>query len=336
MSRSSMRYPRAGFTMIEVLVAVSIIGILIALILPAVQAAREAGRRADCANKLRQIGISFTSHQGNHGSFPSGIRPDALSAGGQLRAGSPALSAHTSLLPYLELTNLFNAINFDGTYLGVSHDNATAFQVQVATFLCPSDSYPSKPGNSYRACVGSMPWELDSRLGGGGAFPGLSSVRPSDIADGLSTTVGFSERVRGSDRPSFDKLRDVWYSGISSIDRPSTSDEMVAACSALRGSPAAFWPAAGQSWSNGRYADTLYNHVMILNALPSDCSADLAFGMPGDISGGAVSARSAHSNGVYVVFMDGSVKFVKNSIDLMVWRALATRSGHEMISVNDM
>ena len=109
---------------------------------------------------------------------------------------------------------------------------------------------------------------------------------------------------------------------------------MMAICDALRDEPGRFWPTAGASWSAGRYTDTLYNHVAPPNCSGPDCSVDNPFGEPGDIGGGAITARSNHPGGVNLLLMDGSVRFLKQGIALPTWRAPASRAGGDSATID--
>lgn len=329
---------RSGFTLIELCAVTAIIAVIVCLTLAAVQVSRESARRATCINNLKQLGLSMAMHHEHFGTYPAAIRPDALSAPGTPRATCP-LSAHTELLPFIDQIQVYNAINFSGQALAISSHNRTAFDVVIGVFVCPSDSRSQHgPCNNYRASVGSSPWEMDSaaQRGGNGAFAGLMQTRAQDFRDGLSHTVGFSERLQGSASGSFDMRRDLWFSGLSNITATVNSDTMAASCAALTGMPALYWDRSGGAWSHGRYGDTLYNHVVRPNWKSADCSADLPFGLPGDMSGGVVAARSSHQGGVHTLIMDGSVRFMKDATDLALWRALATRAGGDVVVEPDM
>jgi len=339
-SFKSSRFRYRAFTLIEVLVATAIIGLLIGLLIPAVQASREASRRAECVNHLKQIGIALASHHSAHGRFPAGITSTHETREGEKTARGP-LSVHYYLLPYLEASSLYNGVNIvlDGTNRRVSSHsaNATVRNTVLNGFLCPSDPNGLRPGNSYRATVGPYAFEFDTSLrvpgGGHGAFPGFDGTTANDFTDGLSQTVGFSERLQGSDSgSSFHRSRDFWFSGIWELRHPSNSDEVVAACAALSTSSPEWWPRSGEDWISARYADTLYNHVGPPNGKGPDCSLNLPFGDPGDLSGGAISARSHHNGGVNALLMDGSVRFVKQDVSLPVWRAIASRAGGEAVA----
>jgi prepilin-type N-terminal cleavage/methylation domain-containing protein/prepilin-type processing-associated H-X9-DG protein len=211
---------RRGFTLIELLVVIAIIAVLIALLLPAVQAAREAARRAQCVNNLKQIGIALHNYHDVVQGLPWGSGP----------WGWNDWSTHVMILPYIEQTSVFNAINFangcaDGNCGG---NNTSAVYNKFNAYLCPSDSdrlTTPQGHNNYVGCAGSAPnsfygWNSQSR-GSSGAWAGIfcfvgvdCSVTPAppcgsangqdpfwlgfrDITDGLSNTAAFSERVKG-------------------------------------------------------------------------------------------------------------------------------------------
>jgi prepilin-type processing-associated H-X9-DG protein len=316
-------------------VVVGVIGLLAALIIPAVQAARESARRAECQNKLKQIGIALAGHAEQTGYYPGAIASDSPDGSSSARIAS----AHLFLLPFLEQTALFNGVNLqvEGRIADLPA-NRTAATTVVDAWLCPSDPGDARPGVNYRAACGPLPYEIDSPPsvvpGGGGVFVGLRHVRPSQITDGLSQTVGFSERLRGSEGSRFDRGRDFWFSEYNKIGHARDADTALEVCGALSGKPLAFWARSGASWLLGRYTDTMYNHVAQPNWSGPDCSLDDEFGAPGDSTGGAFSARSHHPNGVHCLFMDGSVRFQRNAVELKVWRALGSRSGGEVVALD--
>lgn len=336
------RYPRTprGFTLIEVIVVITIIGLLVGIALPAVQAAREAARRSQCVNNLKQIGIGLSGFHAANSRFPFGMEPNIKTSAGQERAHTP-LSVHGQILGYIEQGVLYNQINHnlvDGNSKFRSMMNRTASSIAIDVFVCPSDRAGLSPGNNYRATVGPLPGLHDGTPwpGGGGAFPGLRPTSAQSFSDGLSHTVGFSERTQGSSRESsFDRRRDIWYSGISAILSPASSDEMMDICGSLKSNSPPAWTRMGMNWITGRYADTMYNHVCVPNWNKMDCAADYqGTSELGGISGGAITARSAHPGGVHTLMMDGSVHFVSERVSAEVWRAIASRNGGEAISID--
>ena len=337
---------RRGLTLVEALVVVSILGVLIGLILPAVQAAREAGRKVQCVNNLRQIGIALAAHHASEGRYPAGIRPTGTSRSGEPFAWG-GLSPQCMLLPYLDQSPLFNSLNIpqfpqplsprpSSTAHGV--ENATSAATVVSTFLCPSDWDQLRPGNNYRGCVGIGPgFGSGNGLPSEGVFAGLVQWSLRDVADGASQTIAFAERLRGSGSPKgFDRRRDLWFTGEGPLlGYPDDPGVMATSCRTLTASsPPSRATTLGKSWIAGRFDDTTYNHVFGPNDSAADCSAAPGIHRGGAISNAAASSRSAHPRGVNILLLDGSVRFVKDGIAIATWRALATRHGSEAVSAD--
>ena len=334
---------RDGFTLVEALVVMSIIGLLIALLLPAVQAARESSRRATCTNNLKQIGIGITNFQSSQGHFPFGVRPDGRDPITRQFFSKSLISVHVQLLPYIEQRSLFDSINLPLDINSVASSaadssngprNATAYRTELSVFLCPSDQSLLFPGNNYRATVGPYPGEFDSTAqpGGFGAFPALISLSPSNFTDGLSNTIGFSERIRGGGLTT-ETSADVWYSSISDLVPSVQSDFLYNVCSS-RHTGVPFFNKLGSGWARGLFGETLYNHVSTPNGSATDCSASHEPSDPANFSICSLSARSYHSNGVNCLFMDGSVRFLRSGVQASVWRGLSTRSASEPMSAD--
>lgn len=333
---------RAAFTLIEAVVVVGIIGLLIAITMPAVQSSREAGRRVHCANQLKQIGVALAAHHNIHRRFPAGMLT-------MVQTHAEPMSVLAQLLPLLEESNLYNELNTEIYHRDPNVKfhvfsltlNTTAMSRRVGLFVCPSDGVASgsTPSSNYRACVGPNPAMHDGTPwpGGGGAFAGLIPLSAADVKDGLSRTAGLSERLIGRGLGhAFDRSRDLWYSEYSKLNLLIKSDEMAAVCASLNSTPSIYASRMGAYWFYGSYGNTLYNHVYPPNFRGTDCSA------AGEsdryligISSSAISARSAHPQGVHVLLMDGSLRFVRDSISVPVWRALASRSGGEVVSLDD-
>lgn len=334
-----------GFTLIELLVVIAIIAILIGLLLPAVQQAREAARRAQCKNNLKQFGLAIHNYESSVGSFPPG------------RTGFPMVfSAHAQLTPFFDAANLFRTIDFNTAPSFIEPPvqpysaNVVAAMTKVPLFLCPSD-LSSVPGDSYAptnyvVCTGSGsdPTSRYIRAGDGVMYdPKLGGiVKFRDVVDGLSNTVAMSEQLLGNGASA----GGGGATGIATVI-PGTTAPVNPARQILNlttnqpsGGPytaandtspttcvvgaTGFWSGIrGAKWMNGHYGDTLYNHGLGPNSNSFDC---------GNTSGavGLTAARSHHPGGVNVLLSDGSGRFISNNIDISIWRGMATRAGSEI------
>ena len=297
---------RSGFTLIEMLVAVSIIGILIALLIPAVQAARDAARRAACLNNLKQIGLGIHQHAEAHGKFPC--------AGG---IGGRANSIWVQILPYVEQAALYNSLNQEALALA---SNYTVLQIPPGLYFCPSDASRQIPwAVNYAANQGRWTYEEGSN-GGDGAFIG-KYLTARDVTDGLSNTAGVSEWNTGprdmrEDRKESSKyaLKRVYSDPVADLDA------FIRDCTNLVDvDPKSMFPSKGYSWIDGPVlGGSTYNHTMVPNG--NSC---WALG-PMDAS----TAGSFHGV-VNVLFMDGGVRAVKPTVNPAAWRAIGTRAGGE-------
>jgi prepilin-type N-terminal cleavage/methylation domain-containing protein len=301
-----------GFTLVELLVVIAVIGVLVALLLPAVQAAREAARRASCGNNLRQLGIALHNYHDTLGGLPVARNPWPL-----------VHSALSRLLPYTEQENLQRLVDFT---VPVSHaNNQAASHTAVKLLICPSDGITGRiPGSShggtnYVVNNGSGTVAAGLIASGDGLFT-QSTLGFRDVIDGLSNTAAMSESVLGNGMTSTgpkpgDYRREV-------LEVPGGNDPTPAECDAGAG----VWSGQrGGQWIDGHYGNSLYNHFFPPNAGTWDC---------GNASGnkGLWSARSWHPGGVEVLVCDSSVRFVPSTIHLDVWRGLATRGGGEVAS----
>jgi len=308
---------RPGFTLIELLTVVGIIGVLLGLLLPAVQAAREAARRVQCVANLRQIGLALHNYHAVHDRFPTSQLPDKS---GVQRNGFSELSF---ILPHLEQGPLFNALNFDFAAVEgpdyPTEENHTARNTRVATFLCPSDGETNHISN-YRFNRGRFgEWTT------GESYDGAFGTAPSQatITDGLSNTAFVSERVAGDFDPgSQDSVRNVKSPSHGSPGVIIRSDaQFIPIC--LADSPGNWDGTAGRYWlfSGAMYGN--YSH----NGTPNDRRPSCGFGTRGDWgTGGLNPPRSYHSGGVNVLMGDGRVTAVADGIAPGVWTAMGTRS----------
>ena len=316
---SFRRHRGRGFTLIELLVVIAIIAVLIALLLPAVQQAREAARRVQCKNNLKQIGLAIHNYESSLRLFPPG------------RLGFPMVfSAQAQLLPYMDGSSLYNLLDFNkapnfGTPSAPMTQNEIAARTTISGYLCPSD-FGQINGNdfgptNYVACAGSGTGTANSINTGNGVMYSRSKIRPRDVLDGMSNTVCFSEQMLGiGGNPS--------STGASPQD---ASGEMLELVGATPTTAAACVPGGGTwsgmrgaKWLNGHYGDTLYNHFYGPNSRQFDCgNKSHNFGL--------TAARSRHTGGVHVLLCDGSARFISENIDLTIWRGLGTRAGGEVL-----
>jgi len=309
----------AGFTLVELLTVIAIIGILIALLLPAIQVAREAARRASCTNNLRQLGVALHVYHDTLGSFPPGRLTYPL-----------VYSPQARLLPYLEQANLKELINFNVTFVGADDPNwanATAAKTTISTYVCPSDAerVPGKyyGATSYVGTVGSGLVDKGNLNAGeiDGVFFRNSAIKFKHLVDGATHTIAFSETILGNGTPSAtgsqprDPQREV-------LLLPNTTPTTPENCK----NPGAgsWWADRGIRWMQGSYGYSLYNHFYLPNSETCDCNtASRAFGL--------TAARSNHPGGVNVLLCDGSARFVGETLELNVWRSLATRRGEDYV-----
>jgi prepilin-type N-terminal cleavage/methylation domain-containing protein/prepilin-type processing-associated H-X9-DG protein len=322
--------PRRGaFTLIELLVVIAIIGVLIALLLPAVQSAREAARRAQCVNNLKQLGIAVHMYADSHSMFPPASQGPIYQ-----------FSTLARLTPYLEQGGLFAALNFDlglrVTSNGPIHpQNTTATRTVVSTYLCPSD-----PNNRAILDPDQRPYNYMGNAGTGvpddgstippdanGVIFVSSTVRLAEVRDGLSNTSAFSESLVGNNQTAAAGAMpgDVRFQHIFLGDAvPPLIRPTVANCT-----PGSSFPIAGNrnfGWAVGRTDGAIYNHVLRPNDPRPDCFHAHIRGWK--------AARSVHAGGVNLLFCDGHVSFVKDSTALETWRAVASRAGGEVISAD--
>ncbi len=325
-------HSRRGFTLVELLVVIAIIGILIALLLPAVQAAREAARRSQCTNNLKQFGVAIHNYHDVFRHLPSSDAGVWTGAGTLQNTG---ISEHARLLQYMEQLNVYQLIDFRLKWNDPA--NAQAAATRVPTFMCPSDPATTVPAiygpNNYygnqgaQILYGGVPPTNPSNANFGmppadGVFFTNSFLPFADIRDGLSATAAFSEKVTGDfnngiSTPKSDTFRPD--------TAPSTPDQALADCRAIDVTNLSKqgYSNVGAPWLEGYHSTTYYYHV----APPNDRSCMYP---PGRIM---TTANSYHAGGVQMCLCDGSVRFVNDGIDLLVWRAAGTRASGEALQL---
>ena len=311
---------RAGFTLIEILVVISIIGLLVALLLPAVQAAREASRRIQCTNNLRQIGLGMLNYHDQIGTLPPGCK------------GWGWGTWQMFVLPYVDQTPLYNSYNqlgdvlndvtLDSLLLYQGQANFTTTSQRVAVFTCPTDT-PNRPVHQITShndgCNGGntdifADPNLNGVVFGGAPFgdiganpkkprSGTPTVSLSSIRDGTSNTLLAAELIQGE---GADLRGFTWYgpqAGFTSFLGPNSKD-----------------------------ADVLSEAAHCV--YPHGSNPPCRHSTPENKLSNVMAARSRHTGGVNSVMADGSVHFVKDQVSLNVWRSLSTTRGGEILSAD--
>jgi prepilin-type N-terminal cleavage/methylation domain-containing protein/prepilin-type processing-associated H-X9-DG protein len=309
--------PARAFTLIELLVVIAIIAVLIALLLPAVQAAREAARRSQCVNNLKQFGIAMHNHHDTEGTFPFGS------------FNSPSQAWTFPILPFMEQVAMSNALNLNATFY--DGKNSTVTSATITSFLCPSDpgagsimvtsGQPNRKKGNYVVNWGNSHYDQ----GNPNPFTGpngtvvpqrgifrvnTKTVPPSglrDVTDGSSGTLLMSELIDALPNGTIYDMR-------------------------------------GDTWSASRCAFMFMAYTQPNSKIPdqmddkNQCAYPSGSNPPCLNGTGSqpdfTAARSFHSGGVNVGMADGSVRFVKNSVSIDVWRALSTPQGQEVVSAD--
>jgi prepilin-type N-terminal cleavage/methylation domain-containing protein/prepilin-type processing-associated H-X9-DG protein len=340
--------PRRGFTLIELLVVIAIIAVLIGLLLPAVQAAREAARRAQCVNNMKQIGLAVHNYQSAIGAFPLANTKAYEALGVQTDWGT--WSAHALLLPYMEQTQIYNACNFNWTcWYGTGEPiNRTVFNLRVASFLCPSDGLAGRTNiNSYRGSLGTSTamWFGTDQTG---LFSMTRSNNFQDVSDGTSNTIAFAEGLVGDvARRKVDRRNGPTPSGsataevvdVNQIPRSRLQADITTCSNAYNGAGPWPWDNGGQDngfrWATGSPGVTFFNTVITPNARQVGWGAcRIGCTGCGIEFGQFYTATSDHPGGVNTCMADGSVRFIKDTIAERTWWALGTKAGGEVLSAD--
>ncbi len=350
---------RAGFTLVELLVVIAIIGILVGLLLPAVQAAREAARRMQCSNNLKQLGLALHNYESAHKKFPAnpGARV-SQDVTGRYNQAWLAWSGLAMLLPYMEQANLYNQANFNFSWAnnrGGTVNNSVVARARIPSFVCPSD-----PGSSASYTRNMSPTSYGMSAGPGSHWslstmkPGLSTLSVwtplRDITDGTSNSIAMSELRIGLNKGRWiagQLPRDPSYRVITgqrlqrSNNRQGRIWRSIPAHAAqiqayyqdclAKYDAGTGWHGSsdeqGRFWAAGRVFWGPYHTTLVgPNAGPA-CDNDRSVT---DLS--IKEPSSYHTGGVQAVLCDGSVKFVSENIDQLVWIAAGSINGGETLS----
>jgi|688.fasta_scaffold245577_1 prepilin-type N-terminal cleavage/methylation domain-containing protein len=367
---------RKGFTLVELLVVIAIIGILVGLLLPAVQAAREAARRMQCSNNLKQFGLAAHNHESALRYFPAVLHTKVFQTPTGPVATSSQASLQVALLPYFEQTAAFNLFNLD---YGVTNDspiqpasvvpaapiipnvNGQARITEVPSFLCPSESsneqlISTNPAGrigriNYHGCMGG------ANLFGGTLIDGIfSKPRPTnavmkgptmgEISDGTSNTALFAEVLRSASLTSnnnttvFLGTGTTAYTGVQLVD-----GRLVPGCAPVA---TGFPPGATDRETGMRFFHFVANNSTYTHTLPPNWNRRVAT-LPTQryncsnsaVVGGIarsqqhMAASSNHTGGVVMCRADGSVQFQSDAVDFIAWQGLGSRSGGEVIQIDN-
>jgi prepilin-type N-terminal cleavage/methylation domain-containing protein/prepilin-type processing-associated H-X9-DG protein len=339
-----------GFTLIELLVVIALMTVLVALVLPAVQSAREEARRTDCINNLKQIGLAMNQYQQFCGAYPmmNTIAYTDYPPSCQTTTGWGTFGAMAMMLPYLEQGPLYNSCNFVwDAWVGhgaASYTNLTVWNTAVSTFLCPSDGLAGIDNiNSYYGSygTGTDPWSRDTN----GVFAQYTAYSPAHLTDGTSSTIAATEALVGD----YANLQADHRSAVSGVlgglpqdltyrDARQNLPAVLAAgdrcMQTLMSQGPGSNPNKGFRWQTGSPGMSMLNIIVTPNSRRfrfSSCRWDCFAGCGVDFGHLHVPC-SSHPGGVNVMFADGSVRFIKEGIEQNVWMSLGTRDGGEAVS----
>ncbi|HEX7376703.1 MAG TPA: DUF1559 domain-containing protein [Pirellulales bacterium] len=354
---------RQAFTLVELLVVIAIIGILIALLLPAVQAAREAARRSQCVNNLKQLGLGLQNYHDANKAFVYGKGGTSFcqTAGKPYQGNCSRLSGYISLLPFIEQQTIYDNVRSAAIDVGTSNSPQGpggwigwgAWNFTIPALICSSDPVPVPAAgtvgqNNYAFCRGDTIYNIRDSSSTRGMFMYSHCVRISEVIDGTSMTVSMGERARIKTDPGYGNLtpapiKQAQAGVIANLStNPATNPGvcLTAVSGQFYTNPASAKAKYGVLWTDGQPERTGFSTVLPPNA-PS-CSGDN--NVNADSVSGVYPPSSYHPGGACVVMVDGSVQFISDGVDTGnlalsevtggpspygVWGAMGSKDGGE-------
>ncbi len=341
-------FHRRGFTLIELLVVIAIIAVLIALLLPAVQQAREAARRSQCKNNLKQFGLALHNYHDSNKYFPKANYnvSDNVGAFPSCGVGSSTCwrgrSAHTMLLPYMDQAPLFKRIPRIGYWDVAAQVPVELRRVVISNFLCPFDSpfgSADRGNNSYLVSTGpNLGWDA-SVAGNVGMFNLNYSVSTAGVRDGLSNTIAMGEGLIGNNSNAIYDASSIIRNVVPSVAPTNPKPTLAELTSYGNQCLAKVVPTlvsadvqvhSGREWMAPTPFHTIMNTVATPNWKYPNCISCLTCSWTD--GAGVVPSRSRHSGGTHHLMGDGASRFISNNIDLILYQNLGSRASRDIVA----